>query len=398
MMNHVTPKYAGMFIILLLSSYFVYIKKYKHAAIILCSIQVLTFMMTPVVLWGTSIGSLVLRIFKKISARDLLQIVSFALFTTVSTFAFYSLTPIPTEYQGLAVNYSEVFNGLLNNFPSTIKKILGTHFYYLLDYLIFVLPSLIILYFNRKKFNKLNDIIDPIIFIFILFEGGIVSTWLLYDYHGEGWQPQYYTLCVGSIVLIVWSYLTLSSVNKNHSRYFLLIMIIVCLINLGNTFTNHRITNDKRFAKYDVSKLFFNEAKNIFSNKGKVAVGFLETDPISPLVYPMGNILLHINSQINLECIDLSIINSDNGNYKICSFSEYVKKHRYDNDIQKMQLEFIEQNNIEYFIGYGALDKESALYLNSEEILRDSLSSLYIRKISPQRLQVIQRNLHQFSL
>ncbi|WP_420581918.1 hypothetical protein [Reichenbachiella sp.] len=275
-----------------------------------------------------------------------------------------------------------MFEGLMNNLYYTAKRIAGTHVYYSLDYLIYFVPFLLFVFKSRQEKLFLKNYIPVVAFILILFEGAIVSTWLLYDYFEQAWQPQYYTLCLGSIVLIFWFYLWSEKLKDAYSKAVLIVIIVISVFNIQNTLRNNKIINDERFAKYDVSKDFFVRANELFSSSKDATVGFWESNPDKPTVYPIGNILMHINSQISLECIDPSLISDKNNKaqYNVTSMSEFHNKFEYPINIDSITAKFVDLYEIKYILGYDVPPENSILNERSKVVLKDSISNLSIRE------------------
>jgi hypothetical protein len=203
---------------------------------------------------------------------------------------------------------------------------------------------------------------------------------LLFDYHLQAWQTQFYTLSIGSNVLFTWFFIRSFDYKTKWTIAFRVLVIGVCLFNLSSTIKNNFTYQPHGESNY-VSIDFLNKCSSILKGKSNPNVAFVQNNPVYPTVYPIGSVLLNINTEINFECIDLSILGTNNVNHKVCSFYQYSIKNKSSEGDETSQINFIKNYKIKYVVGKKELSPESKLATLSREIAHDELSGLYIREM-----------------
>jgi len=91
-------------------------------------------------------------------------------------------------------------------------------------------------------------------------------------------------------------------------------------------------------------------------------------------------VLLHYNPNINLESIDERITSSNYKNLQITNYSIFHKNSKGSNQ-ETILKQFLFKKNINYFIGVEKDKIGSYLLNNSEEIIIDKNSGLFLREI-----------------
>jgi hypothetical protein len=379
MINHVSPKYLMLFICLLGTGLLITMKQYRNATIIFLCIPIFSYMMLPVVLFSLLIGNGLLWIFKRINSKEFLLILFYVSMSTLFIVLFYRITSIPIEYQRLGLEYSKVLDSFLNDPITVFKRIIGSHFYYSADYLLYIICLIAFITMNWQRLLKRTLNLETAVFFVLLLEGAFASTWLLNDFHIQAWQPQYFTSGIGSSVMIILIFLTCRERKTILFKSFSALILSISLFNLYGTVTTHYTFNHG--GVNSVSQTFMESFKDLLNETKSVsAIGFLETDPIYPTVYPVGKELMNAVPELRLECIDLSILSTENTNHLICTFYQFAEAYP-ELDKNTWQLEFMNKNNMRYFIGRQQLDESSVLFQHSHLILEDPVSGLYIREI-----------------
>jgi len=385
--NNITPKFMLIYISFVLSSYLILKKKYQLSLYPLMFLQVASFVMLPIVSFIVFIGGSLLLVFKLIPKKVFFKILIVQITTAASIFMFYKFTQIPKTYNLLEISYESIIDGLFTNYVNIIKYIIATNIYLLLCYLVYLIPLSILIYIQFKKRIILKNF-NVLLFIFIFIEGGILITSLLNEHHPESFQPNYFSMILGSNILLFWLFvLTLTNKIKN-TKLLLYIIIIVCSTNLTNTVVNnYSVNSDKLNSKRSLTTEFLNKFSKVINKKDRYTFGFigftaneLPLQYTKPATWPIGNTLLHYNPNINLESIDERVISTNhknllNTNYSI--FSKNIEDNNQDNILKQFLLE----NNIKYFIGIEKDKIGTYLLNNSVEIIIDKHSGLFLRKI-----------------
>jgi len=385
--NQVTPRFILIYISFVLSSFFIYKKKYYLSLFPLVFIQIVSFVMLPSVSFAIFIGIALLFIFKLEQKKTILKMLLIQVASVTSIFIFYKYTQIPKIYNGLEFSYNEVINGVYNNYLHIIKYILASSVYLLQYYAVFLIPLSIFIFIQFKKNIKTTKLIH-IIFLIILIEGGIVVTSLLFGHHPEFFQPEHYSVVIGANVILFWLLLFSITSNIKGIKVLTIILIMVSSYNVIDTVLNNfSVTYNNPNLKRGLTNEFFLEFKKTFNKNDRYTIGFVgflknyrEERNIKPVVYPIGNTLLHYNSSINIEAIDSRIINSKAQNLKNTNYSIFSQNNKNSNQ-ETILKQFLKKNNIEYFIGFEKDKIGSFLLNNSVEIIIDKHSGLFLREI-----------------
>jgi len=385
-LNHVTSKYILIYISFVLSSFLIYKNKYQLSLYPLILIQISSFAMLPVIMIAVFGGVILLLTFKLIQKKVFLNILLVQTISVISIFMFYKFTQVPNSYNTVEFSYNLVVDRLFNNYLNIIKYIIATNVYVLQYYIVYIIPLGISVFILFKKKIKMIRI-THLIFLLVLIEGGILITSLLFGLHPEFFQPEFLTLVIGSNVLLFWLFVFTITTKTKSTKLLYAIIIITCSVNFLNTVVNNYTVYEKLNLKRDITNEFFIEFAKVINKKDRYNIGFIGFSTYNtmlqhakPVVYPIGNTLLHYNPNINLESIDDSIISSNhknlqNTNYSI--FSRNIPDNNHDNILKQ----FLLKNNIKYFIGIEKDKIGTYLLNNSTELITDKHSGLFLREI-----------------
>jgi len=377
--NHVSPKYFVVYMLMILMTYLTYHKYFSLLFVFMAIIPIISFLYLPVILGTGILGSFVLYFTKSMSLKKISVYISLIFITCLGILSFYHFTAIPKDFQRFGLNYHEIIISFLNNPFHVIKRIIGAHAYYPFDYLQYIL-AILILFFSlkrNKEFFKKN--LGVFIFFIILFEVAVVITWLLFDFHIEGWQFQYFVVGIGSNVIICWLFIQLVDQSIKYSWIYLSVVLLFISFRIYEASTDHYVI------KKTMTSSFTQKVKEIFDTQKVEKIAFIEKDPRYPTIEPIGNFLLNIDSEIQFECISQSIINSDNPIYNKCTFYQYAKKESIVKESFELQIEFLKKYKIEYLL-IEKTDSTSQLYKATNEIAFDSINDLSLRKVALERL------------
>lgn len=384
MVNNALPKYFPLFVLMLLVGFYVTKRKYITALVLVCMLLAASYTMAPLVLFIGFGGIVLLKFSKEISWEKSFLMLSLLLFSVVFVFGFYQIQEIPPEYIRLGFSYSEVIRGLLTSPISIIKRAIGTHVYYSIDYFIFLAPITIACLLTWKT-HRWKTHLPLVLFFLLVFEGGIIATTLLDGYHTQSWQPQYIALTIGSNAFLLLVLITMFQHNLRFRKLLGTIYLVVILINAWHTFQDYYVYADERMTEYDVSRAFYDQATKIFAGGDRI-VAFIETSSELPAIYPVGSVLTHINPNISLESIDRSILTGENPNYQLCTFQEYVKEFP-ERSINDNQLHYLLEFEVKHVVGYEKNDTYRHLSNFGNIVLGDQISGLYVLEIDLNEIQ-----------
>jgi len=385
--NQVTPRYILIYISFVLSSFFIFKKKYQLSLYPLIFVQITSFVMIPVASFVIFIGGSLLLAFKLVQKKVFINILLVQFTSVISIFMFYKFTQIPKTYDALEFSYNSVIDGIFNDYVNIIKYIIATNLYTLQYYIAYLIPLSILIFILKKKKVKMTNV-TYILFFFILIEGGILITSLLNGHHPEAFQPDYYSIVLGSNVLLLWLFVFTMTTKIKGAKLLSAIIIIVCSFNFSNTvFNNFTVTYDKLNLKRGLTNDFFIEFSKLINKKERNTigfVGFLRNERAlqfnKPVIWPIGNTLLHYNPNINLESIDERITTTNHKSLKNTNYSIYSRSIKEDSP-ENILKQFLLKNKIKYFIGVEKDKIGSYLLNNSIEIIMDKHSGLFLREI-----------------
>ncbi len=379
LMNHVSPKYLLLYATFLLLMYLAYHRRYVMGVITLAVLPIFNFMMLPISLGVGLVGGTLLVSLKKIAFTTYAELMTVLFLVFLMISGFYAWMGITEDIQAPMIDYGQVFDSILMQFGTITKRIIGAHLYYTLDYLPYILMLLIAIVLLRKHLRSMGRNIQVGIVVLLLFEIGIVATWVLSDHHREAWQIQFFSLSLGSNALIAWFTIT-NQLKTLFQKIWAGLVIIFGLYGAHDTITDHYVFYEYRRRAVHVSQAFMTKCKELFPRHSKAQIAFIKEDPKFPVFRPLGNVLLNINPKINFECIDLSIISSENPNHKQCSFYQYVKNHD-SIDLEQAQLDFMRDRGIRYYLSEQLSDQESLLQKNSTLVVKDPLTGLTLFEV-----------------
>lgn len=372
--NHVSPKYLILYMGLLLITHLIYSRKYLWSFLVFASLPLFTFFTLPVVLGAGILGAFLLLITKTISLNQAILYVSIIMFTSIGLVLFYHFTSVPEEFQRLKINYYDVLMGLIKEPLLFIKRVIGTHVYYPLDYIPFL--SLLVVLLLTKGFTKksLKKNLPLIFYYFLIFEVAIAATWVLFNFHEQAWQTQYYFLGIGTNTLLCWSFILMVKEPRNVRWLYISIVILVCSVKIFDGIKDHYLF------KGQLSKKFSKAIEETIRKENIKTIAFLAYDPIYPTVYPVGNFLLNVEPSMRFECIDESIIHSDNVNHKNTTFHQYCLHKKDGQSILDMQSDFMKTYEIDHIISRANNDS-STILKNTTIVAIDTLNNVVIRKL-----------------
>lgn len=384
--NHVSPKYLPLFICMLLTSWALYKEKYHLFIYPMILMVLFSFMVLPVSLWTIPIGLFLAFLFKKISGKDFLIHLVISMVFFAGLIVFYAMTEVKDEADPLAVSYSAVLKSFFADPIFVIKRIIGTHVYYTMEYVIYFVPLFILLIINRKQFIAKKELIlfiPVLIYILIMFEGATTATWLLHE-HAEGFQVMFFTVTIGSTLMLMW--MVLFSLQSQIKNFIVLVGIIICIgfWNLKNHIFNNHCYMDTRFETHHVSKKFYNECASLFQNDKPHHIAMISKVGIVEL-YSMMRFLYQMNSDIRLYCIEEKE-KKDLGQYKqhwnnLFYFYQYIKGKDQSN-LAQLQEDFIKEKGIQYLI-VDKFSKEDDYWIkNSTLVFKDDRTKLALYKIN----------------
>jgi len=381
--NQVTPRYILIYISFVLSSFFIFKKKYYLSLFPLVFLQIVSFVMVPSVSFAIFFGISLLYIFKLEQKKIILNMLLIQVTSVISIFIFYKYTQIPKVNDGLEFSYSVVIDGVYNNYLSIIKYIIASSVYLLQYYSVFLIPLCILIFIQFKRNIKTTKLIH-ITFLIILIEGGILVTSLLFGHHPEFFQPEHYSVVIGCNVILFWMFIFSITSKIKGIKVLTIILILVSGNNIIDTvLKNFSVPYNNTNIKRGLTNEFFDE----FNKNDRYTIGFVgflnnysEIENIKPVVYPIGNTLLNYNSGINLEAIDSRIINTKLKHLKNTNYSIFSQNNKNSNQ-ESILKQFLLENNINYFIGFEKDKIDKYLLNNSVEIIIDNHSGLFLRKI-----------------
>jgi len=385
--NQLPTRILGMYIALVLSTYYLFKEKYVFSVATLMFLQTTFFLMLPMVLFTVLCGAIFLLLYKKINYKTYLTMSMSVICNTIAIFIFYKLTAVSPEYDTMNVDYSLVLDNIFAKFNNSIKFILFTNATAFQYYFVLTVPFLILIIKNYKKTNTKPMLI--LFFFFLIFiEGGIFITTLLNSIHPEAWQPAVTSINMGSTVVLLWLFIFSLRDKVDKFKIVPSLILIICIYNMYSTISNNFSSNyDQLNLKRRVTKTFLNDVSKVLDQEETYNigfVGFLRIDrPIlisKPAVWPVGNSLLHYNSKINLECIDDRLLILNNPCFRPTNYYSFYSRHKNMNKDNLLK-EFLITNKIKYFVGVEQNQINGYLNSHSVEILKDSHSGLFFRKI-----------------
>jgi len=393
--NHLTiniveqlpTRILGIYIALVLSTYYLFKEKYVFSVITLMLLQITYFAMVPMVLFTALSGAVLLLVSKKINYKTYFIITISVICNTIAIFIFYKLTSVIPAYNVITIDYVLVLDNVFGKFNNFIKFILFTNATAFQYYFILTLPFLFLIIKNYKKIN-IKAMLILFIFFFLFIEGGVFITALLNRAHSEAWQPAVLSIHMGSTVILLWIFIF--SLLKNIDKFKIVpsLILIICIYNLHTTISNNYTSKlDQLNLKRRVTRTFLDDVSKFLEKEETYNIGFVgflrndrDAKISKPLIWPVGNSLLHYNTKINLECIDDRLLVIDNICFRTTNYYSFYSKNKNmdKNDLLK---EFLISNNIRYFVGVEQNQINSYLESHSVEILKDSHSGLFFREI-----------------
>lgn len=376
--NHVSPKYHPIFWCITLACYAIYQKKYVLAFIPLLFLPIFTFLMFPMALMALGASIVTLALFKQINGKEILFVSSASILTILGIMVFYKTTNVPDFADALAVPYGEVFSAALGNPLSIIKKVIASNVYWALDYLIYLLPFGVLILLYRKSLGQFNGYWQLFFLLFVFLQAAFLTTCMLYGYHEEAWQPLFFTSGIASLVLLTFMFSMFLKVKNKALQYIIPLMIgAVALGNLYKTITHHYAFS--RGAD-PIGNEFYESATQLFEKNPTKHIAVLGGGRIIAEVYSKARILYHIIPSVRLDYIDEQILSGHDHWSPTFYFYLYGKNATYTT-IDELQLRYMKEQKISYFISDKPLPNNHSLIVNSTLLFEDPVSKLYIRAI-----------------
>lgn len=374
--NHVSPKYHPIFWCIALTSYAIYQKKYVLAFMPLLFLPIFTFLMFPITLIALGASIFILALFKQINARTTVFLGSASALTILGIMIFYKTSNVPDFADALAVPYGKVFSAALSDPLLIIKRVVASNVYWVLDYLIYFLPFSVFIVLCRKSLSQFNGYWQIFFFIFILLQGAFLTTCMLYGHHEEAWQPLFFTSGIASLVLLIFMFsMALKIENKALHYTISLIIAGVCFINLYKTITAHYAFHK---AADPIGNEFYQNTTKLFEKNPPKQIALLGGTRMIAEVYSKARMLYHIVPSTLLYYIDEQVILGHDHWNPTFYFYLYSKNKDYTT-IDELQLEFMKEHQMNYFISDKPLPDDHKLIINSKLLFQDPVSKLYIR-------------------
>jgi len=385
--NQLPSRLLGIYIPLVLCTYYIYKGKYVLSTITLMFLQITFFLMIPMVLLAVLSGAIILLYYKKINTKMYFTISISIICNTLAIFIFYKLTGVSPENDTMNIDYSLVLNNVFDKLNNSIKFILFTNATAFQYYFVITIPFLFFIIKNYKKIN-IKRMLLVFTFFLLFIEGGILTTALLNGVHPEAWQPSVNSINSGSTVILLWLFIFALLEKIDKYKIVPTLILFICTYNLYYTISNNFSSNyDQLNLKRRVTRTFLDDVSKVLEKEKAYNigfVGFLRIDrPVlisKPSIWPVGNSLLHYNSKINLECIDDRLLVLDNPCYHTTNYYSFYSRNKNlgNEDLLK---EFLISNQIKYFVGVEQNQINNYLDSHSVEIIKDSHSGLFLRKI-----------------
>ena len=358
----VYPKLAQITTFLILSYCFIINKQYELLVFSLLSFCIIYMALMPPTMIGLFLFIISLFVCKKINLKKALEfgtvlfifsILFFILFKTV-------FSQIDSRYD---LNGNEKMS-LINTLISKFKDIVYTTIFNLKDFIIQILPYLILIIWTFLTNYKIRDTLTNLCFLSIsLLVGGIIVFGLRYNFLDaiQFYQNLAYPI-TGILGFYLISQILFTQTNNKLIGFIIVFLLIFVNIYSSSIYINkmhqfnmvYNITRDKKYVQ-EVMKLVATEKKPRFAiAKGKDDYKTIYDKGIGIYLNPfIGN---KINTYMPASITVFDIPLSEKVEYaemeKIwitnSALNLYAQKHKLEKDTINLQIQFLKDNKIQF--------------------------------------------------
>lgn len=271
---------------------------------------------------------------------------------------FYRTFPLIEALNIMKIDVSLALSMSYLELKEFVNIFFGSHIYYWLDYGIYALLFIFIVFHNKKiksfsyslKLVINNKLIVPV----LIFWGGLLCWGLLRNVHVNAFQTFLVPIALTSnalILILFVSVLAKHDINKKLKILMIMFMFFVSLSGFYKTINDSYIFNRERFSSFKCSSKFYDRTNTVLKKdlmyNNKIAI--FNPIKIYSEAYPIGEFLFLQNSKTVLMCISPEILSKDEITNVVAPFHQFKIKNSYMK-IENAQLAFIKKNKISYFL------------------------------------------------
>lgn len=386
-----TMKFGFIFLFFLIGTYMALIGSLFFVLPFLV-IPIMTYTLFPAFLIAfpmMALGGLVYFYYNKKSSKIIYYYLVGGILISVFLLGIYDLWGMSEEFQRAKIDIALLATQLTKNWRTSIGIIVGTHLYFLVDYIPFVIITGFFWWRWGTSFS-IKELSIQLLIIPLLFLSATISWAVLLFITQESFQIHaIITGFVGNVGIIFTTILTYKKLQKNKKWYLLAQVPILMYLVYFNLYHNSRTYNRERAGVISIEAV--EQIIPYISNKN-ARIATLDSTARRQEVYPYGAWLAYYKERITLTSIspvlltneyDYQSIATDNLAYVLrisTPFYRYVQQLKEEQqfiDILSAQLSFLKHYQVDFvLVEHSFVDTVGLLKQLTLEVKTD-LGDLY---------------------